>query len=247
MRLWLFWSDFTICVLKNKRPENKFSFCLREAGEVRSRADRCHRGVLCADEVPFWATLWGCGWKLCTPRWEPHHPSDSQTNCCDGEAQLPATGEGFLIFSEFINRSYVLHIYYKSAVTCHCSVPHQCSSQMFKKLESILSERFSQFQPRSLVDVMHACIHLERFPLNYMTKVFSPHFLQKLQGTCRAFISDCEKQEERKKSVTVHFWVFPYFLSERDDVCYLLLKHSGWETLFCFLNLTFSLVAVTLF
>lgn len=178
---------------------------------------------------------------------EPHHPSDSQTNCCDGEAQLPATGEGFLIFSEFINRSYVLHIYYKSAVMCHCSVPHQCSSQMFKKLESILSERFSQFQPRSLVDVMHACIHLERFPLNYMTKVFSPHFLQKLQGTRRAFISDCEKQEERKKSVTVHFWVFPYFLSERDDVCYLLLKHSGWETLFCFLNLTFSLVAVTLF
>lgn len=100
---------------------------------------------------------------------------------------------------------------------CHCSVPHQCSSQMFKKLESILSERFSQFQPRSLVDMMHACIHLERFPLNYMTKVFSPHFLQKLQGMRRAFISDCEKQEARKKSVTVHFWVFPYFLSERDS------------------------------
>lgn len=56
-----------------------------------------------------------------------------------------------------------------------------CSSQMFKKLESILSERFSQFQPRSLIEVLHACIHLERFPLNFMSRVFSPYFLQRLQ------------------------------------------------------------------
>ncbi|KAG7241733.1 hypothetical protein INR49_025198 [Caranx melampygus] len=58
----------------------------------------------------------------------------------------------------------------------------QCSSQMFKKLETILSTRFSQFQPHSLIEVLHACIHLERFPLNYMSKVFSPYFLQKLQA-----------------------------------------------------------------
>ncbi|KAI3356472.1 hypothetical protein L3Q82_017689, partial [Scortum barcoo] len=58
----------------------------------------------------------------------------------------------------------------------------QCSGQMFKKLESILSTRFSQFQPRSLIEVLHACIHLERFPLNYMSKVFSPYFLQRLQA-----------------------------------------------------------------
>lgn len=63
------------------------------------------------------------------------------------------------------------------------SLPPQCSSQMFKKLETILSARFSQFQPRSLIEVLHACIHLERFPLNYMSKVFNPYFLQRMQGT----------------------------------------------------------------
>lgn len=63
----------------------------------------------------------------------------------------------------------------------------QCSSQMFKKLESILSTRFSQFQPRSLIEVLHACIHLERFPLNYMSKVFSPFFLQKLNALNEPF------------------------------------------------------------
>ncbi|XP_008291746.1 FAST kinase domain-containing protein 3-like [Stegastes partitus] len=58
----------------------------------------------------------------------------------------------------------------------------QCSSEMFKKLESILSTTFSQFQPGSLIDMLHACIHLERFPLNYMSRVFSPFFLQRLQA-----------------------------------------------------------------
>ncbi|KAL6100578.1 fastkd3 [Pungitius sinensis] len=58
----------------------------------------------------------------------------------------------------------------------------QCSGEMFKKLESILSARFAQFRPRSLLEVLHACIHLERFPLNHMAKVFSPHFLQRLRA-----------------------------------------------------------------
>lgn len=59
----------------------------------------------------------------------------------------------------------------------------QCSNKMFEKLESILSTRFSQFQPRLLIDVLHACIHLERFPLNYMSKIFSSYFLQRLQAS----------------------------------------------------------------
>lgn len=69
---------------------------------------------------------------------------------------------------------------------------------MFKKLESILSTRFSQFQPRSLIEVLHACIHLERFPLNYMFKVFSPYFLQQLQGEAPG-----ERKEREKICHTV--------------------------------------------
>ncbi|KAM4560998.1 FAST kinase domain-containing protein 3, mitochondrial-like isoform 2-T2 [Fundulus diaphanus] len=57
----------------------------------------------------------------------------------------------------------------------------QCSGQMFKKLENVLTGRFSHFRPRALIDVLHACIHLERFPLNYTNKIFRPCFLQRLQ------------------------------------------------------------------
>ncbi|XP_063070745.1 FAST kinase domain-containing protein 3, mitochondrial-like [Engraulis encrasicolus] len=58
-------------------------------------------------------------------------------------------------------------------------LPH-CASQMFGKLESVLSSRFAQFQPRALLNLLHACIHLERFPINFVSKVFSPYFLQRL-------------------------------------------------------------------
>ncbi|KAM8858191.1 FAST kinase domain-containing protein 3, mitochondrial-like [Synchiropus picturatus] len=58
----------------------------------------------------------------------------------------------------------------------------QCSSQMFRKLESILSSRSSHFQPASLIQVLHACIQLQRFPLNHLAKVFSPYFLQRVTG-----------------------------------------------------------------
>lgn len=57
----------------------------------------------------------------------------------------------------------------------------QCSSQMFKKLEKILTTH-SQFQPRALIEVFHFCINLERIPLNVVSKVFGPYFQQRLQG-----------------------------------------------------------------
>lgn len=62
-----------------------------------------------------------------------------------------------------------------------------CASEMFKKLESILTTRFSQFQPQTLLNVLHSCIHLERFPLNFVSKVFSPSFLQRLEGMLVSF------------------------------------------------------------
>ncbi|KAL3970349.1 hypothetical protein ACER0C_028146 [Sarotherodon galilaeus] len=98
---------------------------------------------------------------------------------CRSEPLFEAVAENFVRHAE---KHTTLQIAKQIVAMGRLNYLPQCSSQMFKKLESILSERFSQFQPRSLVDVMHACIHLERFPLNYMTKVFSPHFLQRLQA-----------------------------------------------------------------
>ncbi|XP_060730173.1 FAST kinase domain-containing protein 3, mitochondrial [Tachysurus vachellii] len=59
-------------------------------------------------------------------------------------------------------------------------VPQE-AGRLFRKVESVLNARFSHFQPRTLLDLLHACTLLQRFPLNYVSKVFSPFFLQQLQ------------------------------------------------------------------
>ncbi|XP_023127169.2 FAST kinase domain-containing protein 3, mitochondrial [Amphiprion ocellaris] len=55
------------------------------------------------------------------------------------------------------------------------------AGQMFGKVETILRTRFSHFQPRTLLNLLHACILVKRFPVNFVSKVFSSYFLQQLQ------------------------------------------------------------------
>ncbi|CAJ1082492.1 FAST kinase domain-containing protein 3%2C mitochondrial [Xyrichtys novacula] len=55
------------------------------------------------------------------------------------------------------------------------------ADNLFRKVENILHSRFSHFQPRTLLNLLHSCTLVERFPVNYMDKVFSNFFLQQLQ------------------------------------------------------------------
>nr|XP_046227072.1 FAST kinase domain-containing protein 3, mitochondrial [Scatophagus argus] len=55
------------------------------------------------------------------------------------------------------------------------------ASEVFRKVETILHSRFSHFQPRTLLNLLHSCTLVERFPVNFVSKVFSSYFLQQLQ------------------------------------------------------------------
>lgn len=56
------------------------------------------------------------------------------------------------------------------------------ASAVFRKVETILHSRFSHFQPRTLLNLLHSCTLVERFPVNFVSRVFSNYFLQQLQG-----------------------------------------------------------------
>ncbi|XP_017262305.1 FAST kinase domain-containing protein 3, mitochondrial [Kryptolebias marmoratus] len=56
------------------------------------------------------------------------------------------------------------------------------AGQLFGKVEAILSTRFSQFQPQALLNLLHACTLVERFPVNFVAKVFRSSFLQQMLG-----------------------------------------------------------------
>ncbi|XP_006875408.1 PREDICTED: FAST kinase domain-containing protein 3 [Chrysochloris asiatica] len=52
----------------------------------------------------------------------------------------------------------------------------------FRKLESTLAAHCMKFPPKMLLRLLHSCSLLERHPINFMGKIFSPHFLHQLQG-----------------------------------------------------------------
>ncbi|XP_012513469.1 PREDICTED: FAST kinase domain-containing protein 3 [Propithecus coquereli] len=56
------------------------------------------------------------------------------------------------------------------------------ASALFRKLENMLFTHFNYFPPKTLLKLLHSCSLIERHPVNFMAKIFSPFFLQRLQG-----------------------------------------------------------------
>ncbi|NXG64981.1 FAKD3 protein, partial [Hemiprocne comata] len=56
------------------------------------------------------------------------------------------------------------------------------ASSLFRKLETILYTRLSHFQPHTLLNLLHSCVLMQRYPVNFLPKIFSPYFLQQLQA-----------------------------------------------------------------
>ncbi|XP_074063364.1 FAST kinase domain-containing protein 3, mitochondrial [Macrotis lagotis] len=52
----------------------------------------------------------------------------------------------------------------------------------FRKLENTIRTRFNYFPPHILLNLLHSCTLIGRHPVNFMAKLFSPYFLQKLQA-----------------------------------------------------------------
>ena len=48
------------------------------------------------------------------------------------------------------------------------------------KVEHVLNRDFEQFPVESMLDVLMACIYLERYPMNFVPRIFSPIFLRRL-------------------------------------------------------------------
>ncbi|NWH64700.1 FAKD3 protein, partial [Geococcyx californianus] len=56
------------------------------------------------------------------------------------------------------------------------------AASLFRKLETVLHTRFSHFQPHTLLSLLHSCVLIQRYPVNFLPKIFSPYFLQRLQA-----------------------------------------------------------------
>ncbi|XP_068244474.1 FAST kinase domain-containing protein 3, mitochondrial-like [Palaemon carinicauda] len=54
------------------------------------------------------------------------------------------------------------------------------ASAFFLTFESYVDEKFVQFPPNVMVDLLLSCVYLKRYPLNFVKKVFNPYFFDRI-------------------------------------------------------------------
>ncbi|KAG8288699.1 hypothetical protein J6590_013987 [Homalodisca vitripennis] len=52
----------------------------------------------------------------------------------------------------------------------------------WRVLEATLEEKFIQFRPEEAIDMLLHCVYLQKYPLNFVKKVFNPYFLDRLHS-----------------------------------------------------------------
>lgn len=56
------------------------------------------------------------------------------------------------------------------------------AATFFLTLEQLLDEKFVQFPPDLMIDLLLSCVYLKRYPLNFIKKVFNPYFFDKVHS-----------------------------------------------------------------
>uniref|UniRef100_A0A1B6D3C2 RAP domain-containing protein n=1 Tax=Clastoptera arizonana TaxID=38151 RepID=A0A1B6D3C2_9HEMI len=59
----------------------------------------------------------------------------------------------------------------------------QNSSIFWQVLEESFEQKFIQFRPEDAIDMLLTCVYLQKYPLNFVKKVFNPYFLDRLHST----------------------------------------------------------------
>lgn len=59
---------------------------------------------------------------------------------------------------------------------------HPGGIEFWTKLETELQNRFVQLHPSDALDILLACVYLEKHPLNFVKKVFNPYFLDRVHS-----------------------------------------------------------------
>lgn len=117
------------------------------------------------------------------PTMPPETVSKVMRYCCQkkilSKPILDAVAEGFISNADSFTTDQIAE-YIVPFGTLNYLPPN--ASSLFRKLEAILHTRLGQFQPHALLNLLHSCVLIQRYPVNFLPKIFSPYFLQELQA-----------------------------------------------------------------
>lgn len=90
---------------------------------------------------------------------------------------LNGCSEYFIINSDHIEPGYIKELFCPFG---HLDYQPINSIKFWKMLETCLDTHFDKINPTDMVEIMLTCVCLEKYPLNFVKRVFNPYFLDQL-------------------------------------------------------------------
>jgi len=56
------------------------------------------------------------------------------------------------------------------------------ASSFFATIEDVISSKLTEFDPAALVELLASFVYIERFPVNFIGHIFTPHFVMQIKG-----------------------------------------------------------------
>lgn len=72
-------------------------------------------------------------------------------------------------------------------------------------VENILDKKLVEFRPDALLDVLLSCIYLQRYPMNFMPRVFSPHFIHRLHSHSEEAVVEASRTKMKVLDAAMSF------------------------------------------
>lgn len=76
--------------------------------------------------------------------------------------------------------------------------------QFWKTIEEYLEEKFVNFKPNDFLDIMLACVYLQKYPMNFVEKIFNPFFLDRLQVSDDLNINEVQRMKLKVLDTALH-------------------------------------------
>ncbi|XP_065332493.1 FAST kinase domain-containing protein 3, mitochondrial-like isoform X2 [Cloeon dipterum] len=92
-------------------------------------------------------------------------------------------GANFFVRCSNLTPTQITH--YLSAFG-HLNYQPKNAEAFWMHLESVLDAKFAQFKPSDALDTLLYCIYLQKHPLNFVSRVFNPNFLDRLSDDSMA-------------------------------------------------------------
>lgn len=72
-----------------------------------------------------------------------------------------------------------------SIITCfgHVNFQPRNGIEFWNIMEKLIDEKFVQFTPNDLINILLSCTYLQKYPLNFVGRIFSPYFLDRVHSS----------------------------------------------------------------